>query len=74
MDNMHFGRTLTAERKAQGFTSQAQLDAFFARFDHMQTCTACHALDGNVILNDGMQPTVGECHEAKRLLAIEWAF
>ena len=40
-----YSRTFDAARKAQGFTSQAQLDAFFAHYDHVYACTACHALD-----------------------------
>jgi hypothetical protein len=67
-------RTFDAGRKAQGFTSQAHLDAFFASFDHVKSCADCHALNGYALLDDGLQPTQGECREAKRLLAIEWAF
>ena len=59
-------------RQAQGFRSQAHLDAFFAHFDHVKACGACKALDSHVLLDDGWQPTQGECAEAKRLLAIEW--
>ncbi len=65
--NTAYGRDFNAARKAQGFTSQAQLDGFFAHYDHMKTCADCKALDGHALLDDGYQPTVGECGIAKNL-------
>lgn len=62
-----FTRTFDAARQAQGFRSQAHLDAFFALFDHCNACKACAARDGYVELDDGMQPTQGRCDEARRL-------
>ena len=65
--NSTYSRTFDAARKAQGFASQAHLDAFFALFDHTKSCAACKALDGHIALDDGMQPTSGRCDEARRL-------
>jgi hypothetical protein len=63
-----FTRTFDAARKAQGFRSQAHLDAFYAYFDHtVSCCKACSALDGYAELDDGLQPTMGQCDEARRL-------
>lgn len=67
MTTVTYNRTFDAERKAQGFRSQAHLDAFFAAFDHTQGCAACKALDGYVLLDDGYQPANGRCSEARRL-------
>lgn len=63
----HFGREFNEARKSQGFTSQAQLDAFFAHYDHVNCCPDCEALDSHVLLDDGWQPTKGECATAKAL-------
>jgi len=60
-------REFTQARKEQGFKSQAQLDAFYAHYDHVKACEKCKALDSAVLLDDGWQPTVGECYEAKSL-------
>jgi hypothetical protein len=60
-------RTFDTARKAQGFSSQAHLDAFFALFDHTAGCKACASRDGYIHLDDGMQPTSGRCDEARRL-------
>ena len=59
-------RTFDAARKAQGFKSQAHLDAFFAAYDHNNSCTSCRQRDGHALLDDGYQPTVGSCstHQA----------
>ena len=65
-----YSRTFDSARKAQGFRSQAHLDAFFAAFDHVRGCAACKARDGYVLLDDGYQPTEGRCDEARRLDAI----
>jgi len=66
-NSTEFGRTFDAARKAQGFKSQAQLDAFYAEYDHTNTCAACRALDSYVLLDDGYQPTKGACAVAKQL-------
>ena len=60
-------RVFNTARQQQGFKSQAQLDAFYAHYDHVEACHACKALDGYVLLSDGYQPTMGECQEAQRL-------
>jgi len=62
-----YDRVFNDARKAQGFLSQAHLDAFFAHYDHMRKCNDCNALDGFVLLDDGKQPYMGECAIAKRL-------
>ena len=65
--DLTFGRVFNEARNRQGFRSQAQLDAFYAHYDHTETCQGCKALDGYVLLDDGYQPTVGECQKAKHL-------
>ncbi len=67
-------RQFTPARQAQGFTSQAQLDAFYAQYDHTRTCPDCQALNGYALLSDGWQPTQGECSTAKRLLSVYFSF
>ena len=62
-----FGREFDQARREQGFTSQAQLDAFFAHYDHNTTCPDCAKLDGWVELSDGYQPTKGSCPVDKAL-------
>lgn len=62
-----YSRSFDTARKAQGFRSQAHLDAFFAAFDHAAACPACSARDGYVALDDGMQPTSGRCDVARQL-------
>lgn len=56
-----YNRIFDAAREAQGFRSQAHLDAFFAYFDHTEGCPDCKALDGYVLLDDGLQSTAGRC-------------
>jgi hypothetical protein len=58
---MPFTRTFDEDRSAQGFVSQAHLDAFFAYRDHTTTCTACQTPGAPMILDDGMQSTRQEC-------------
>lgn len=67
MTNSAFTRIFDAARQSQGFRSQAHLDAFFAHYDHTSSCNACAARDGYVALDDGMQPTMGQCDEARQL-------
>lgn len=64
-----YSRNFNDARQAQGFRSQAHLDAFFAAFDHTESCADCKARDGFVALNDGMQPTSGRCDVASHLEA-----
>lgn len=61
-------RELTQDRKEQGFTSQAQLDAFFAYLDHSK-CECCQKT-GGVAFDDGFQPTQILCSEGQRLYSI----
>lgn len=65
-------RKFTPARRAQGFRSQAHLDAFYAHFDHIATCTECGP-GAPVELDDGLQPTLRECAEGLRLLAASFA-
>ena len=65
--DLTFDRVFNEARRRQGFRSQAQLDAFYAHYDHVEACGACKALDGYVLLDDGYQPTGGECPQAKAL-------
>ena len=67
MNPPEYGRIFDAARQQQGFRSQAQLDAFYAYYDHVKTCPDCKALNGYVLLDDGYQPTGGECPQAKAL-------
>jgi len=63
----NFGRIFNEERKAQGFESQAQLDAFYRERDHAATCSICGNVGGYVELSDGMQPVMGQCDIGKQL-------
>lgn len=65
-----FNRVFTEQRKAQGFKSQAHLDAFYAYYDHTQTCAECQKPGRGMLLDDGWQPTLNRCAEAVRLQAI----
>jgi len=61
-------RTFTEERQAQGFTSQAHLDAWFASYDHVKDCPSC-GLPAGTWLSDGWQPAETRCaawHELDR--------
>jgi hypothetical protein len=60
-------RSLTEARKAQGFKSQAQLDAFFRMYDHTSTCSVCSSTAGYTDIGDGMQPYCGRCDTGKAL-------
>ena len=63
------GRIFDAARKAQGFRSQAHLGAFYAHFDHVQSCPAC-GQPGPAMWLEGSaswQPTATECPEGIRL-------
>jgi hypothetical protein len=63
------GREFTTQRRAQGFRSQAHLDAWYRAYGHTQACPAgiCGTPGLAVPLDDGMQPTVRQCEEAVRL-------
>jgi hypothetical protein len=67
-----FGRTLTPARRAQGFASQAHLDAFYAHLDHVRTCTTCGPGPA-VEVDDGLQPTMRECPAAVELYRASFA-
>jgi hypothetical protein len=62
-------RTFTAARQAQGFRSQAHLDAFYVAYDHVKGCSECGQPAG-VWLDDGWQPAETRCAEARRLDAL----
>ncbi len=63
------GRLFDAARHAQGFRSQAHLDAFFRSYDHGKACPVCSTVAGYVELSDGPQPYLGQCDEGRRLFA-----
>jgi hypothetical protein len=66
--NVTYSRVFDGARQRQGFVSQAQLDAFFAYYDHVSGgCDACKARNSWVELSDGIQPTRGECDAAQEL-------
>lgn len=67
-------RTFDAGRKAQGFTSQAHLDAFFTHYDHATACPVCSKVAGAVPVDDGMQPVMGQCATGKALTAAFFTF
>lgn len=65
---MTFGRDLTPARRAQGFRSQAHLDAFYRHHDHVRSCPDCGQPAPPMVLGDGsLQPTTTECPEGHRL-------
>jgi hypothetical protein len=68
---MSFNRHFGPERKAQGFRSQAHLDAFYAYYDHTKACAACQTRGKPVYIFDCWHETQNRCDEAKRLDAIE---
>jgi hypothetical protein len=66
-------RTCTAARQAQGFRSQAHLDAFLRYYDHVEGCAACQRPGEGVLLDDGWQPTRRECDTARELFRLSLA-
>ena len=60
-------RLYTLAREAQGFRSQAHLDAFYRSFDHGQTCEACQRPGPAAWVLDAWQPTRQQCPEGRRL-------
>jgi len=65
-----YNRTFDAARKAQGFKSQAHLDAFMRYFDHTQDCPECQKPGRGILLDDGFQPTMNRCAVALDLQRI----
>jgi hypothetical protein len=61
---------LLTNRPNQGWCSQSQLDAFFVYFDHTESCDECQKPGEGVPLDDGIQPTMGQCSEARNLWAL----
>lgn len=67
-------RVFTPARQAQGFRSQAHLDAHFAHSDHVRACGECRQpgpaawLEGDA----SWQPTMRECAEGQRLFRESW--
>jgi hypothetical protein len=66
-------RVFSPQREAQGFRSQAHLDAWYRAFDHTRACPAgvCGTPGPSAWLEGdaSWQPTVRECEEARRLHA-----
>lgn len=54
-------RVFDAGRKAQGFKSQAHLDAFFRSYDHTSECSECQKPGRGFETSDGYQPTLNSC-------------
>lgn len=74
-DETTFGRAWNMARRAQGFKSQAHLDAFYAAYDHRKACAECQSAGKPVETTDGgMQPTEERCPEGLRLERVEWDF
>ncbi len=69
-------RAFTPARKAQGFRSQAHLDAHFAYSDHISGCHECQQpglamwLEGSA----SWQPTQRQCGAGRRLYLASLAF
>ena len=65
-------RTFDAGRQAQGFRSQAHLDAWYVAYDHVKACGKCGQPAAAVWLEGdaSWQPTETRCAEAHRLDAI----
>lgn len=61
------GRVLCDARRAQGFKSQAHLDAWYVHYDHFNNCPGCNKPGPSVLTDDGWQGTVTECEEGLRL-------
>lgn len=67
-------RAFTPARKAQGFKSQAHLDAFYRYYDHTQTCPNCNKPGAPYLTTDGGEmTTLTRCAEAHRLDAASFA-
>lgn len=54
-------REFTPARQAQGFRSQAHLDAFYRHYDHTHACVDCGQPGPVYDAPDGPQPTVTVC-------------
>jgi len=67
-------RTLTPARQAQGFKSQAHLDAFYASCDHSKQCPVCSRVGGYMPIDDGMQPYMDSCETGRKLTAESFKF
>ncbi|AVZ70892.1 hypothetical protein SLUN_00030 [Streptomyces lunaelactis] len=64
-------RTLTLARRANGWTSSAQVAAMATAHDHEQQCDNCGKPGASVLTDDGWQGTVQSCPESDRLRHIE---
>lgn len=68
-------RSFTEKREAQGFKSQAHLDAFYAYYDHAYGgCNDCGQESGGAWIDDCFQPAIKICAEGRRLQAIADSF
>ena len=69
-------RVFTAARQAQGFRSQAHLDAFYVAYDHVKACGECGLPAPAMWLagSASWQPAETRCAGARRLDAITQAF
>jgi hypothetical protein len=64
------GRLISDARRQQGFRDQAHLDRWFAYSDHTKECPDCGLPGDGYDGPDGWQPTVTQCADAARLLAL----
>jgi hypothetical protein len=62
------GRVWDEDRRAQGFTSQAHLDRWYAYADHVAACAECGTPGPGYDGPDGWQPTVRTCPAGQALL------
>jgi len=67
---MNATRIFTESRKLQGFRSQGHLDAWFAAYDHANTCPDCQGTS-YAECHDGLQPVSIRCPKWKELDQIE---
>jgi hypothetical protein len=72
MESTNYGRVLNAARRAQGFVSQAHLDAFYRAYDHRRACAVCSRIAGVAPVFDGMQPYTEICAEGLALERASW--
>lgn len=69
------GRVWDAQRKAQGFRSQAHLDAFYVHVDHERACSECGQpgpaawLEGDA----SWQPTSAQCATGRALFIASYS-
>ena len=69
------GRVWDAQRQAQGFRSQAHLDAFYVHVDHERACAEC-GQPGPAVWLEGdasWQPTSAQCETGRALFLASYS-